>query len=71
MAYVYYHPHYCQCLVIRRGRNNFHRLSVTRDSDSGGVDEPNEKHAANIMKEFTLLRGRVEGAMGVHSKLPE
>lgn len=71
MADAYYRPHYCQCLVIRKGRKDFHLLSVTKDSGNGGVDESDRKHAAKLMKEFTILRGRDEDATSVQSKLLE
>ena len=71
MADAYYHPHYFQCLVIRRGRKDFHLLLVTKDSDSEGVDESDRKHVAKLMKEFTILRGKDKDAVSVQSKLLE
>ena len=71
MVDAYYRPHYCQCLVIRRGRKDFHLLSVTKDSDSGGADESDTKHVGKLMKEFIVLRGRDEDATSVQNKLLE
>ena len=41
------------------------------DSDSGGAEEPDEKHVTKIMKKFKMLRGQDEDVASVHSKLPK
>lgn len=71
MADAYYHPHYFQCLVIRRGRKDFHLLSVTKDLGRGGANESDGKHAMKLMKEFTVLRGRDKDATSIQNKLLE
>jgi hypothetical protein len=72
LSVMYYRPHYFKCLGIQQGGNTSLLLSVAMYPNGRGADENGAVTNLDrklVVKEDHLLRGKIDNARGIHSKL--